>query len=506
MSFPRAGGLAAAAVAAFLCVSGARAAEQGERMGAVVAARLELQQRLGTWLTQSLAGAAEPYRVEASVSIEMRGVVREVRNKQANATPSVRIGAKSKVKLPGLGMVDGGGGQTGLVPEINIEGGQRVTESVTRQLETEVTKYTIRLFVDPEMPKDRRELLARLAGELVGIDTGRGDEVVVSERRGIAGAAGGGGLGGATVVQATVQPSKQLPWEVLAVCVTALAAAAILAAGLSRRGRDGGLGAALGRGGGGERRGEGGAEAAKDGSAVPMPPGAWDRRRRRDDLRAFQVLADVTPEELVQVIAESDPHTAAAIADLVGLDDDAAALVEKVLPPQRRVDLGIGLATSRVLTREQLGQMEAVATQVLAKVRNRVPLGGPDRLAGFLSRATPKVRREVLEGVAARDPRVADAARKELLLFEDLPRLADASLRQIAASVDASTVALALVGAEDIRELVYGSVSKRLRGILEAEAEILQEKPPQEIEEARRAVEAAMRQLGDRGELQSRAA
>jgi flagellar motor switch protein FliG len=72
--------------------------------------------------------------------------------------------------------------------------------------------------------------------------------------------------------------------------------------------------------------------------------------------------------------------------------------------------------------------------------------------------------------------------------------------------VDASTVALALVGAEDIRELVYGSVSKRLRGILEAEAEILQEKPPQEIEEARRAVEAAMRQLGDRGELQSRAA
>lgn len=504
MSFRRAGGLAAF-VAAFLCVSGARAAEQGERMGAVVAARLELQQRLGTWLTQSIAGAAEPYRVEASVSIEMRGVVREVRNKQANATPSVRIGAKSKVKLPGLGMVDGGGGQTGLVPEINIEGGQRVTESVTRQLETEVTKYTIRLFVDPEMPKDRRELLARLAGELVGIDTGRGDEVVVSERRGIAGAATAGGLGGTTVVQATVQPSKQLPWEVLAVCVTALAAAAILSAGLSRRGRDGGLAAALGRG-GGERRGEAGAEAAKDEAGVPMPPGAWDRRRRRDDLRAFQVLADVTPEELVQVIAESDPHTAAAIADLVGLDDDAAALVEKVLPPQRRVDLGIGLATSRVLTREQLGQMEAVATQVLAKVRNRVPLGGPDRLAGFLSRATPKVRREVLEGVAARDPRVADAARKELLLFEDLPRLADASLRQIAASVDASTVALALVGAEDIRELVYGSVSKRLRGILEAEAEILQEKPPQEIEEARRAVEAAMRQLGDRGELQSRAA
>jgi flagellar motor switch protein FliG len=493
-------------VAAFLCVRGAFAAEPGSRFGAVVAARLEMQQRLGTWLTQSLSGAAEPYRVEAAVSIEMRGVVREVRAKQANATPSVRIGAKSKVKLPGLGMVDGGGGQTGLVPEINIEGGTRVTESVSRQLETEVTKFTIRLFVDPEMPKDRRELLVRLAGDLVGIDDNRGDEVMVEERRGLTGAAGGA-LGATTLVQATVQPSKQLPWEVLAVCLTGLGAAAILSFGLSRRGGDRGRADGLGLGrGGGEPRGDASAGATSGEAGVPVPPGAWDRRRRRDDLKAFQVLSDATPEELVRVMAESDPHTAAAIADLVGLDDEAAALVEKLLPAQRRVELGIGLATSRVLTRDQLGQMEAVATQVLQRVRNRVPLGGPDRLAGFLSRATPQVRREVLEGVAARDPRVADAARKELLLFEDLPRLADASLRQIAASVDASTIALALVGADDVRELVYGSVSKRLRGILESEAEILQEKSPQEIEEARRAVEAAMRQLGDRGELHSRAA
>jgi flagellar motor switch protein FliG len=505
MFFPRAGGLAAAVVAALACFGVAIAAEPRERMGAVVAARLELQQRLGTWVTQSLAGAAEPYRVEAAVSIDMRGVVREVRQKQGTSTPSVRIGAKSKVKLPGLGMVDGGGGQTGLVPEINIEGGSRVSETVSRQLETEVTKFTIRLFVDPEMPKDRRELLVRLAGELVGIDRARGDEVIVEDRRPLA-APAAGGLGGTTVVQATVTPAKQLPWEIFAGCVTVLLAAAILAFGLSRRGGDRGLAAPMGRGSG---AGESRAEAdpgAGNGAAVPMAPGAWDRRRRRDDLRAFQTLADATPEELVQVMAESDPHTAAAIADLVGIDDDAAALLEQKVPPQRRAELGIGLATSRVLTRDQLAQMEAVATQVLQRVRNRVPLGGADRLAGFLSRATPAVRREVLDAVAARDPRIADAARKELLLFEDLPRLADASLRQIAASVDASTVALALVGADDIRELLYGSVSKRLRGILEAEAEILQQKTPQEIEGARRAVEAAMRQLGDRGELQSRAA
>jgi flagellar motor switch protein FliG len=503
MCFRRGGGRAAAAVAALVCATAASAAEQGDRFGAVVAARLELQQKLGTWITQSLSGAAEPYRVEAVVRVEMRGVVREVRAKQANATPSVRIGAKSKVKLPGLGMVDGGGGQTGLMPEINIDGGTRVTESVSRHLETEVTKFTILLFVDPAMPKDRRELLVRLAGELAGIDKGRGDDVVVEERS----MPVGGGPGGTTLVQATLTPAKALPWELIAICLTGLGAAGILSMGLSKRGADRapllGGGRSAGGGGGEERRDAAGPDGAP---AVPAAPGAWDRRRRREDMRAFQVLADATPREIVQVIAEADPHTAAAIADLVGLDEEASKLVETVLPPQRRIDLGVGLATSRVLTRDQLTQMEAIAAQVLQKIRNRVPLGGPDRLAGFLARAAPRVRREVLDGVAARDPRMAEAVRKEMLLFEDLPRLSDASLRQIVASVDPSTVALSLVGAEDVRELVHACVSKRLRAILDAEAEILQEKTAPEIEEARRAVEAAMRQLGDRGELQPRAA
>lgn len=498
MSASMPGGRAVVVVAALICATNAHAVESGDRYGAVVAARVDLQRQLAEWLTKSLAGPAEPYRVEAAVRLELRGVVREVRSKQHNSTPSVKIGGKSRVKLPGLGMVDGGGGQTNLVPEIDIDGGTRVSEVVSRQLETEVARMTVLLFVDPVMPEDRRKFLVRLAGDLAGIDRARGDDVVIEEKPP---PPAGMQVPGGPILQATLQAPAKLPWEVIAVCATALGAAAILAFGLSRRGADRGLGAPGLRG-----TGEGRAAAPEGNGAAEVPAEERARRKRREELGAFEELADATPREIVQVIAEVDPHTASAVADLVGFDAESAKLVDELLPPQRRVELGIGLATRRVLTREQLAGMESAAAEALRRIRDRVPLGGPARLAGFLALAPPNIRSEVLEGVAARDRALAQAARQAVLLFEDLPRLSDASVRRVVTGIDPGTVALALVGSSEIRDIVFGAVSKRLRSILEVEEEALEDKAQPDVENARRTLEDAMRQLHERGDLRSRAA
>lgn len=490
MSIPTGGGRTAALLVALACTAGSvRAAENGDRNGAVMAARIDLQRQLGDWLTKSLAGPAEPYRVETAVFLDLRGVVREVRQKQHTNTPGVKIGGKNRVKLPGLGMVEGGGGQTNVLPEINIEGETRVSETVSRHLETEVAKVKVLLFVDSAMPKDRREFLVQFAEQLASIDRSRGDEIVVEERL--------HGSPSPTVVK--LQSSSKIPWDVLAACATALVAAAILAVGVSRRG---GERAVFGSGGrGSEER-----AAAAAGADAAETAEADVRRKQREKLGAFTALADATPRELVQVMAEADPHTAAAVADLVGFDAEAAKLVETLLPPQRRVEIGLGLATKRVLTRDQLAQLENVAAQVLQRVRNRVPLGGPGKLADFLSLASDPVRREVLEGVAARDPALADAARGVMVLFEDLPRLSDASLKQLFAGIDPSTAAIAFTGAPEIRARVHAAVSKRLRSILEAEEEGVSDRPAAEIEAARHVVEDALRHLNERGELASRAA
>jgi flagellar motor switch protein FliG len=362
-----------------------------------------------------------------------------------------------------------------------------------------VVRLTVMLFVDPVMPQDRRDLLARLAGELAGLDTSRGDEVVIEQRP-----LPPAGAGGAPInLSATLQTPPKVAYEIIAMCLTALFAAAILAFGLSRRPGAPALQGLLGSGrGGGDAEGRGGEGA---GAGAPAGSAASEaERKRREELGAFKVLADATPKELVQVIAEADPYTALAIVDLVGLDAEGAKLLERSVTPQRRLEIGLGLASPKVVTREQLGQMENVAAQLLQRVRNRVPLGGPARLAEFLTQAPAAVRQEVLDGVAARDQSLAQAARSAMLLFDDLPRLTDGALRQVVAAVDPATVALALVGAPEAREVVFNAVSKRLRSILEVEEEIAASRPAEEVEKARRAVEEAMRAVQVRGELRTR--
>jgi flagellar motor switch protein FliG len=54
-----------------------------------------------------------------------------------------------------------------------------------------------------------------------------------------------------------------------------------------------------------------------------------------------------------------------------------------------------------------------------------------------------------------------------------------------------------------VRDAVLGAVSKRLRGILEAEAEAVGEKTQAEVEAARKSVESVMRRLQAQGTLQT---
>src|SRR6266511_1975124 len=496
MSISRGRVRAGVAFIALAIAAGSRAAESGERLGAVVAARIEMQRQLGDSLTKSLQAAAEPYRIDAAVRLELRGTFHEVHAKQESASPAVKIGGKStKVRLPGLGMVEGGGQGSPMLPEINIEGGTRVTESVSRQLETEVVKQTVLLYVDPKMPKDRRELLVRLSSDLADIDPARGDEIAVEDRP-------AGSSASPPMVAATVEAVPKFGLALLAGCATLLFCAGILAFGFSKRGAQFGATITGGLGGG---RGDGeGQPGAKPGESAAEASLEAARARRREETGAFQVLADATPRELVQVISEVDPYTALAIVDLVGLDVEAAKLFEELLPAQRRVELGVGLAGAKVLSRDQVGQMEVIATQVLQRIRSRVALGGPSRLAEFLAQAPAALRTEVLGGLAAHDPELARAARAAMLLFENLPRPTEPTVRPVGGATDPATLEPALTSATKGRSNVLAAVSARVRSIIEAEESVEQEHPAEKIEDARRVVELAMRAAQQRGELDTR--
>jgi flagellar motor switch protein FliG len=169
--------------------------------------------------------------------------------------------------------------------------------------------------------------------------------------------------------------------------------------------------------------------------------------------------------------------------------------------------MALSLGRSRVLPRAAVEQMEQHVLAALDRVRSRMRLGGEARLADVMALAPEGAQRELLDGLGKTDPALAKALRAKMLLFEDLARLAPESVRQVVAGVQPAVVATALASATpDVQDVVMASVSKRLRAILEAEAETLTEQRPEDVEGARRSVEQVMRRLHARGALRGRAA
>jgi hypothetical protein len=500
----------AVAAATVLLVAGpvAAAETRDNRIAEVTAAKIELQRSLGEWLAGSLSKPAMPFRVDPVVQVILRGEVRELQQQEETVGGDVKFGGKTSMKLPGLGYADAGGNNT---PEVTLRGPGKRTTRTLRQLDMYVDRLVVRLFVDPAMPKDRRELIRALASDLAGIEPSRGDELMVADLPAAAAVASiaipSAVPGGAPqmVSLPTAGGDRRLSGlELVAMSLTALAFAVILAYGLSRRAAGApGAGGAVGRG----DQEEGGVEIV-DGRVVDIKSGghaATSERSREGG--AFPALADASPRELAELLGDVPPAVAAAIVETRGMSDETSKAFYGLVPAERQLEIGLWLGRGRVIARTELAEMEAAAAAGLARVRSRVSVGGANRLADFLSAAPDEVRSRLLEEVAAKDAAMADAARASMVVFADLGRLSDRSVRRVVVGIDPGVVALALVGApDDLRQAVLGAVSKRLRGIIESEGEAVAERPAKDVEAARRLLERAMFQLHTRGELVPRAA
>ncbi len=465
-------------------------------MGAVLATRLDLQQRLGEMITGSLAAPAAPFRVVSVVQLTMRGEMRDIVQRDDTPDSLMQIGASRAMKLPGLGVIDKPL-QGVAAPDISVKIPGRKSAQVTRSLDIEVSRMAVHLLVDGRMPPDRREAIKRMAAEFAGVETSRGDTVDVADLP-------------AAAVPAELAPTITVntreggfPWQLAVICVAVLLAAAMLAVAIGRRA------------GGGDRfsieTGGGRRDDVLEGEDLPeggVEPGAGLAPRDvRSGPRAFAFLADATPDEMAELAEDLDPATTAVVLDQVGLGDAAAKRLFQRISKERQLEIGVALGAGRIVPRASFSDMEKSVEEALTRVRSRVSVGGPKRLAEFLAQAPESSQKDILEGITSRNPALAEAIRDELVLFEDLAQIPEPAIRQVVTAVgDPATVALALVGApEAIREAVLRSVSKRLKGIIEVEAETLQEKPADEIGAARKSVEQAMRRLQLRGEIKAKA-
>ncbi len=185
----------------------------------------------------------------------------------------------------------------------------------------------------------------------------------------------------------------------------------------------------------------------------------------------------------------------------------AAALLLSVLPPRRSADILAHLPTEiRNKIVPELGREHAASPPVIDRLMRTVlkraltvPAKGVERvdrvqrLADVLRAVARPQRRQMLQTLEENDPDTAAAILEKLYVFDDLVTANDRLVQKLLTEIDGTTLATALAGgSEEVREKIFGNMSKRAQMSLREELEFQTNVPASQIEAAQNEVAKAL--------------
>ena len=218
----------------------------------------------------------------------------------------------------------------------------------------------------------------------------------------------------------------------------------------------------------------------------------------------FRLLAAVPAEEIVRILADEHPQTAAVV--LSQLEPHQAATVLAQLEPTRRGDVAARIACLEVVSPETIRRLEEALVPLVSvetrPVQTEEHGGGAKDLAAILNSCDRETESAILASLETLDANLFGRVRSLLFIFDDLIDLRDRDLQEALRVVDAPTLALALKGTTaDVRETIMRNLSERARTSIAEEMEVLGLVRRSDVEEARTKVVAAVRKLEEEGRI-----
>src|SRR5579883_2610404 len=209
----------------------------------------------------------------------------------------------------------------------------------------------------------------------------------------------------------------------------------------------------------------------------------------------LELIKNAEPGQLLQFIQDEHPQTIALI--LVYMAPEQAGAVLSALPPDLQAEVAMRIAILQKTAPEVLEQLdELLGRRLLVSGADFAKAGGVQSLAnvmGFVDRETEK---NILEGLARRDPELATEVKNLLFVFEDIVNLDDRSIQRILKEVDGKDLALALkVANEDLLARVYRNMSSRAAALLKEEIELLGPTRMREVGKAQQQIVDVIRTL-----------
>ncbi|HEX8497734.1 MAG TPA: flagellar motor switch protein FliG [Actinomycetales bacterium] len=232
-----------------------------------------------------------------------------------------------------------------------------------------------------------------------------------------------------------------------------------------------------------------------------------DRLAKAHAKDPFGFLAEAEPRTLMSFLAGEHPQIVAVVLAHLQLDQSSVIMSGLVPETQAEVAHRIGTMerTNPEMVRVIAETLERQTSSVLTPGRSATVVGGVQPLVDLINRADPGTERVILESLEKRDPKLAEAVRAKLFVFEDITTLEDRGVQMVLRQVESNDLAVALKGVSDVvRDKVLGNVSDRARENLLEEIELLGPTRVSAVEESRAKIVQVIRSLEESGQIMLR--
>ena len=218
---------------------------------------------------------------------------------------------------------------------------------------------------------------------------------------------------------------------------------------------------------------------------------------------SVEVMAEITEMEGRQVfnlIKNEQPQTISFV--LSYLDGAKSAEVFSLLSPDLREEVIERLGTIESTSLDLVGKIvRSLGKHFDSKVRPAFHHSGGVRVVAALLNSLEKdMSKTLLARLEERNASLGAAIRKKLFSFEDLNRLTAADLQRVLREVDTANLAISMKSAsEQLREKIYGGLSKRAAEGLKEEIDLLGPVRLKDVETAQDTIIQAVRKLEEEG-------
>jgi flagellar motor switch protein FliG len=234
------------------------------------------------------------------------------------------------------------------------------------------------------------------------------------------------------------------------------------------------------------------------------------RLRKEAGVRAsgdpWKRLRSLTVDDLEHIIKQESTEVAAVLLSKLSVPIAAGLLGRLSGPEARRITYAVSL-TSDVSPDavDRIGL--SLAAQLESQSTPAFETGAVERLGAILNSSSTPTRNDVLTGLEESDQGFAEAVRKAIFTFGNIPaRVSPRDIPRILREIDGAVLIKAMAGAEavgfgDTREFILANMSGRMADQLREDLTEAGKVKPAEADEAMFAVVTAVRTMQEQGNL-----